>query len=103
MKRKKEILELREALYQMYSELHDLYNFYCPVKKWWGYKGDLKMASMMMEYRINVISQIKLIDWIIENKGFQTYQSDMEDLRDSIEEWNQDIQKQKENKGKSND
>ena len=90
MKSKKEILELREPLCKMYVELHDLFKFYYPVKTFWGYKGDLRMAEKMLQYKILISSQIKLIDWITEKKGFQTYQSDLEDLRDSIIEWKED-------------
>lgn len=91
MKTKKELLKLREEIYEMYSDLHDLYVHYMPIKKWWGYKGDLRMAEKMLEHKSECRMQMKLIDWTLNTCMIELYEEDIKNLKECIIEWKNEI------------
>ena len=104
MKNKKELIEMRKKLVNLHSELKYCFNYYKPTKRFFGFleKGDLSMASTILNHMSTVGTQIHLINWILEEKeimNFDEYTYGC--LKEATKEWVKEIkdkEKQKENK-----
>ena len=95
MRRKKELLELKEKLILLKKDLRLLYEYHKPKRHLLLFsKGDISMASDMIEKVISIGTQIRLIDFFLGGKSSLTYLDyDYETLREDTDDWIKDVPK----------
>lgn len=104
MIRKKDLLEMREKLVLLRKDLRILHEYYKPKRKlFFFYKGDLAMASIMINNCVSLGNQIKLIDYFLGDKDSLNYPNyNYACLREATDEWLRDVPKSEINKIKIN-
>ena len=90
MIRKKELLVMKERLKVLIGKYDTLYKIHKPKKRFFGFSvsGDLYMASQMLNNKIGLKTQIRMIDWMLQKEigcGYEEY--DTKILEECAEEW----------------
>ena len=90
MIRKKELLAMKERLKVLIEKYDTLYKIHEPKKHFFGIfgSGDLHMASQMLNHKICLRIQIRMIDWMLQKEigsGYEEY--DVKILEECAEEW----------------
>lgn len=94
MKTREELIDMRNKLQDLMPRLQELYEFYKPSSKFFGLinKGDIFMASRMVENKMKVRGQIKLISWVLGDKKFYDFENDEYGiLLECVDDWTEDI------------
>ncbi len=94
MKTREELIDMGKKLQDLMPRLQELYEFYKPTSKFFGLinKGDLSMASVMVENQMKVRGQIKLISWVLGDEKFYDFENDEYGiLLECVDEWTEDI------------
>ncbi len=94
MKTRQELIDMRKNLQSLMPRLDELYEFHKPSSKFFGFinKGDLFMASRMVENQMKVRGQIKLISWVLGDKKYYDFENDEYGiLLECVDEWTEDM------------